>query len=82
MPTSKSGVGGPAADLVVVGAGVMGAWVALEARRDGRRTTLIDAFGAGHPRATSGDETRIIRASHSRDPVSYTHLTLPTILLV
>ena len=68
MPTSKSGVGGPAADLVVVGAGVMGAWVALEARRDGRRTTLIDAFGAGHPRATSGDETRIIRASHSRDP--------------
>jgi sarcosine oxidase len=68
VPTGKRGVGGPAADLVVVGAGVMGAWVALEASRDGRRTTLIDAFGAGHPRATSGDETRIIRASHSRDP--------------
>jgi sarcosine oxidase len=68
VPTGKPGVGGPAADLVVIGAGVMGAWVALEACRGGRRTTLIDAFGAGHSRATSGDETRIIRASHSRDP--------------
>ncbi len=58
----------PSADLVVVGAGVMGAWVALQARREGWRTTLIDAFGAGHARATSGDETRIIRASHSHDP--------------
>ena len=58
----------PAADLVVVGAGVMGAWIALVARRAGWRTTLIDAFGAGHPRATSGDETRIIRACHSDDP--------------
>jgi sarcosine oxidase len=56
------------ADLVVVGAGVMGAWVALQARREGWRTTLIDAFGAGNARATSGDETRIIRASHSHDP--------------
>lgn len=68
MQTRKGGVGGPSSDLVVVGAGVMGAWIALEAQRDGRRTTLIDAFGAGHPRATSGDETRIIRAAHSRDP--------------
>ena len=56
------------ADLVVVGAGVMGAWIALRARREGWSTTLIDAFGAGHARATSGDETRIIRSSHSDDP--------------
>jgi monomeric sarcosine oxidase len=55
-------------DVVVVGAGVMGAWIALRARREGWRTTLIDAFGAGHSRATSGDETRIIRSSHSDDP--------------
>ncbi|MBA2373659.1 MAG: FAD-dependent oxidoreductase [Chloroflexi bacterium] len=58
---------GPAADLVVVGAGTMGAWTALEARRAGWRTTLVDAYGAGHPRATSGDETRIIRAAHGSD---------------
>ncbi len=60
--------GSPATDVVVVGAGVMGAWTALQARRQGWRTTLIDAFGAGHSRATSGDETRIIRASHGADP--------------
>jgi monomeric sarcosine oxidase len=55
-------------DVVVVGAGVMGAWTALQARRLGRSTVLLDAFGAGHSRATSGDETRIIRSSHGPDP--------------
>jgi sarcosine oxidase len=54
-------------DLVVVGAGTMGAWTALHAARGGRRTTLVDAFGPGHSRATSGDETRIIRSSHGPD---------------
>lgn len=54
-------------DVVVIGAGVMGAWTALCARRSGATTTLIDAFGAGHSRATSGDESRIIRASHGDD---------------
>jgi glycine/D-amino acid oxidase-like deaminating enzyme len=54
-------------DLVVVGAGVMGAWTALRGLEDGRATTLIDAFGPGDPRATSGDETRIIRSSHGVD---------------
>jgi sarcosine oxidase len=65
---SGASAGRGAADVVVVGAGVLGAWTALEARRRGWRTTLIDAFGAGHARATSGDETRIIRASHGADP--------------
>jgi sarcosine oxidase len=55
------------ADLVVVGAGVMGTWTALRAIEAGRTTTLIDAFGPGDPRATSGDETRIIRSSHGAD---------------
>ena len=62
-----TGVGTGSADLVVVGAGTMGAWTALHAARGGRRTTLVDAYGAGHPRATSGDETRILRASHGTD---------------
>ena len=62
-----NGEAGASADIVVVGAGVMGAWTALQARRQGWRTTLIDAFGAGHSRATSGDETRIIRSSHGSD---------------
>ena len=54
-------------DVVVVGAGVIGAWTALRCRRAGWSTTLIDAYGAGHPRATSGDETRILRSSHGAD---------------
>jgi glycine/D-amino acid oxidase-like deaminating enzyme len=45
----------------------MGAWTALHAVRSGRGVTLIDAWGAGHPRATSGDETRIIRSGHADD---------------
>lgn len=55
-------------DLLVVGAGAMGSWTAHHAREGGGRSvTLLDAFGAGHSRATSGDETRIIRASHGTD---------------
>ena len=54
-------------DLVVVVAGVLGTWTALLARRAGRTTALVDAYGAGHPRATSGDETRIMRSSHAGD---------------
>jgi sarcosine oxidase len=56
-----------APDLLVVGAGVMGAWTALVARRGGRTVTLLDAFGAGHARATSGDQTRISRCGHGAD---------------
>jgi sarcosine oxidase len=54
-------------DLLVIGAGTMGAWTALHAVRGGRNVVLIDAYGAGHSRATSGDETRIIRSSHGAD---------------
>ena len=59
---------GDAADLVVVGAGVMGAWIALRAAT-GRLAHDAHRCLRGRPCAgTSGDETRIIRASHSDDP--------------
>ncbi|HEY7589519.1 MAG TPA: FAD-dependent oxidoreductase [Candidatus Limnocylindrales bacterium] len=54
-------------DLVVVGAGTMGAWTALRARRAGRSVALLDAYGPGNSRSSSGDETRIIRSSHGAD---------------
>ncbi len=54
-------------DIVVVGAGVMGTWTALHARRAGATVALVDAWGAGHARASSGDETRIIRSAHGPD---------------
>jgi len=53
--------------LLVVGAGAMGAWTAYWAARGGLDTRLVDAFGPGDPRATSGDESRIIRSSHGPD---------------
>ena len=40
--------------VTVVGAGAFGGWTALELARRGARVTLIDAWGAGHARASSG----------------------------
>jgi glycine/D-amino acid oxidase-like deaminating enzyme len=54
-------------DVLVVGAGVMGAWSAFLAQRAGLRTTLVDAYGAGNPRATSSDVSRTIRSAHGTD---------------
>src|SRR5687768_12469214 len=48
--------------VVVVGAGAFGGWTALALLRAGLRVTLVDAWGAGNSRASSGGETRIIRA--------------------
>jgi len=51
-------------DIVVIGAGVFGAWTALTLLERGAKVTLIDACGPGHPRATSCDEVRQIRLSY------------------
>jgi sarcosine oxidase len=50
--------------VVVVGAGAFGGWTALTLARQGARVTLVDAWGPGHTRASSGGETRVIRASY------------------
>ena len=55
--------------VVVVGAGAFGGWTALSLLRRGARVTLIDAWGAGHSRSSSGDETRLIRAMYNGDAV-------------
>jgi glycine/D-amino acid oxidase-like deaminating enzyme len=55
--------------VVVVGAGAFGGWTALALRRAGLRVTLVDAWGAGHSRASSGGETRVIRATYGGVPV-------------
>ena len=46
------------------GAGAFGGWTALELVRRGARVTLMDAWGPGHARASSGGETRVIRATY------------------
>jgi glycine/D-amino acid oxidase-like deaminating enzyme len=52
---------------VVIGAGTFGASLALRLAADGIAVTLVDRFGAGDERATSGGETRLIRCGHGDD---------------
>jgi sarcosine oxidase len=60
--------------IVVIGAGAFGGWTALELVRRGEEVTLIDAWGPANARASSGGETRIIRATYGTRAV-YTALT-------
>ena len=57
-------VGGSSAKIVVIGAGAWGSWTAYYLRRRGADVTLVDAYGPGNSRSTSGDETRGIRSSY------------------
>jgi len=54
-------------DVAVIGAGVFGAWTAWHLVKLGQRVALIDAYGPGHSRASSGGETRIIRMGYGSD---------------
>ncbi|MEZ5976698.1 MAG: FAD-dependent oxidoreductase [Planctomycetota bacterium] len=53
--------------VVVVGAGALGGWTALWLVRAGARVTLVDAYGPGNSRSSSGGETRVIRQAYA-DP--------------
>lgn len=50
--------------VVVIGAGAFGVWTALYLREQGHQVTLVDAYGPGSSRATSGDETRQLRVGY------------------
>lgn len=50
--------------ICVVGAGAFGGWTALYLLRRGARVTLLDAWGPGNSRASSGGETRVIRGTY------------------
>jgi sarcosine oxidase len=54
-------------DVLVVGAGVFGAWTAFQLARRGQRVLLADAYGPGNSRASSGGESRIIRMGYGAD---------------
>lgn len=66
--------------VVVIGAGAFGGWTALALLRAGARVTLVDAWGAGHSRASSGGETRVIRAVYGGEPV-YTRMAARALVL-
>jgi glycine/D-amino acid oxidase-like deaminating enzyme len=55
--------------VAVVGAGAFGGHTALSLLRAGARVTLVDAWGPGNSRASSGGETRVIRAVYGPDRV-------------
>jgi len=50
--------------IAVIGAGAFGGWTALYLLRAGARVTLIDAWGPGNSRSSSGGETRVIRGAY------------------
>jgi sarcosine oxidase len=60
--------GRSSASVVVIGAGAWGGWTALHLQRMGARVTLVDMFGPGNSRSTSGDETRGVRTSYGDRP--------------
>ncbi|HXW92077.1 MAG TPA: FAD-dependent oxidoreductase [Terriglobales bacterium] len=53
--------------VAVIGAGAFGGWTALQLRRRGARVTLLDAWGPGNSRSSSGGESRILRAAYGPD---------------
>ena len=55
--------------VLVIGAGVFGAWTAHHLLNAGHRVTLIDAHGPANSLASSGGESRLIRASYGWDSI-------------
>ena len=56
-------------DIAVVGAGVFGAWAAYQLQLRGASVVLIDQYGLGNSRASSGGETRVIRMGYGADEI-------------
>ncbi len=60
-------------EVAVIGAGVFGAWTAYQLRRAGADVLLVDAYGPGNSRASSGGESRILRMGYGPDAI-YTRM--------
>ncbi|MBK7789999.1 MAG: FAD-dependent oxidoreductase [Saprospiraceae bacterium] len=65
--------------IIVVGAGAFGGWIALMLQRKGHQVQLLDGHGPANARASSGDESRVIRALY-KDEI-YTRMTLQSMQL-
>jgi glycine/D-amino acid oxidase-like deaminating enzyme len=59
--------------IAVIGAGAFGGWTALHLLEQGARVTLVDAWGPGNSRSSSGGETRVMRGTYGPDQ-PYTEL--------
>ena len=67
-------------DVAVIGAGVFGAWTAYWLRRAGAKVLLVDAYGPGNSRASSGGESRMIRLGYGPDEI-YTRMAQRSLVL-
>ena len=54
-------------DVAVIGSGVFGAWTAYSLSQLGKKVVLVDAYGPGNSRASSGGESRVIRMGYGGD---------------
>ena len=70
----------PRPHIAVIGAGAFGGWTALHLLECGARVTLLDAWGPGNSRASSGGETRIMRCTYGPDQ-PYTELAARSLKL-
>jgi sarcosine oxidase len=50
--------------IAVIGAGAFGGWTAIHLLSRGARVTLVDSWGPGNSRSSSGGETRVIRGTY------------------
>jgi glycine/D-amino acid oxidase-like deaminating enzyme len=66
--------------IAVVGAGAFGGWTALHLLERGAQVTLVDAWGPGNSRSSSGGETRIMRSTYGPDQ-PYTELAARALIL-
>src|SRR3954468_9799314 len=53
--------------IAVIGSGAFGGWTALHLLEAGASVTLIDAWGPGNSRSSSGGETRVMRGTYGPD---------------
>ena len=56
-------------DVAVIGAGVFGVWTAYQLNRLGKSVLLLDAYGPGNSRASSGGESRIMRLGYGPEEI-------------
>jgi glycine/D-amino acid oxidase-like deaminating enzyme len=68
---SPSLTGSMPVSVIVIGAGAFGGWSALQLAQRGANATLLDAWGPGNSRASSGGETRTIRATYGPTQILY-----------
>ncbi len=71
---------GKAYDVAVIGAGVFGAWTAYFLSKAGRRVALLDAYGPGNARSSSGGQSRVIRMGYG-DQEIYTRWSMRSLEL-